>query len=114
MKTNHTYNMFLDDLRDPPIVAGRPWIIVRSFAEATAYVEQHGMPTFISFDHDLGEEAPTGYDFAKWLVNRHLDGITCMPDEFQDQVHSANPPGAANIRGLLDRFLHFLAEDSLG
>ena len=54
--------LFLDDVRDPP--AGDESVIVRSFAEAVEYVERHGIPAFISFDHDLGENVPTGHDFA--------------------------------------------------
>ena len=95
--------LFLDDLRDAP--SGDPWVTVRSFADAVAYIEQQGIPAFISFDHDLGEDVPTGYDFAKWLVECHLDGTHLFPTTFSYAVHSANPPGAANIRGLLDGFL---------
>lgn len=108
-KPARNYRMFLDDERKPPIKRGEVWIVVRSTAEAVAYVERHGMPAFISFDHDLGENVPTGFDFAKWLVNRHLDEIEAFPSSFKYEVHSANPPGAANIRGLLENFLQFIA-----
>ena len=98
------YAMFLDDVRDSP---DETWIVMRSFAEAAAYVECHGMPQFISFDHDLGDNVPSGCDFAHWLIDRHLDKIEYFPDNFTYQVHSANPPGADNIRGLLDSFERF-------
>lgn len=94
--------LFLDDVRDPP---DGEWVTVRSFADAVAHVEQHGIPAYIAFDHDLGENVPTGYDFAKWLVECHLDGKHLFPETFEYAVHSANPPGAANIIGLLDGFL---------
>ena len=94
--------LFLDDVRDPP---PGEWVTVRSFAAAVEYVERHGIPAFISFDHDLGENVPTGHDFAKWLVECHLDGKHRFPKTFSYAVHSANPPGAANITGLLDGFL---------
>jgi hypothetical protein len=100
------YRLFLDDLRDPP---DGTWVVARSVAEATSWVRQHGMPGLISFDHDLGPEAPTGHDFAKWLVDCHLDGTHLLPADFAYTVHSANPPGALNISGLLDRFLRHLA-----
>ncbi len=107
------YWMFLDDLRKPPKVKDIRWVIVRSFDEAVAYIEKNGMPRKISFDHDLGDNVPTGFDFAKWIVNRHLDGTDLLPDSFGYTVHSANPPGAANIKGLLDNFLAFLDMENI-
>ena len=47
----------------------------------------------ISFDHDLGENQPDGYEIVKWLAKYHLDR---WPKEIA--VHSANPVGAENIR----------------
>ena len=31
-------------------------------------IEQYGLPTEMSLDHDLGDEL-TGYDCVKWLIN---------------------------------------------
>lgn len=95
------YRLFLDDIRYPP---GQGWEIVRSFEEACTFVLEKGIPSHISFDHDLGLEE-TGYDFAKWLVNSHLDAIISIPDNFTFKVHSANPVGAENIQRLMDNFL---------
>jgi hypothetical protein len=83
--------LFLDDIRDPP---DSSWDIVRSFDEFVGYIETYGMADEISFDHDLGDNVPSGMDCAKWLVEteRPLARFT---------VHSANPPGRANIEGLL-------------
>lgn len=59
-----------------------------------------GLVTFISFDHDLGEEKNgTGYDVAKWIEaqaykHTHFE----VPDW---QVHSANPVGARNINAAM-------------
>ena len=58
------------------------------------------MPQHIAFDHDLGTEK-TGMDFAKWLVESLLDGDLQLPDGFTFSVHSDNPNGADNIRGLM-------------
>lgn len=95
-------HLYLDDERTPK--TDQDWIIVRSFAEAVAYVAENGIPEYISFDHDLGLEE-SGYDFAKWLVEQELDGHHMFPDEFEYNVHSANPIGAANIVGILDSYL---------
>lgn len=102
-----SYKLFLDDVRNPSWVHnGNPddWIVCRSMEQAVNVVNNLGWPSMISFDHDLGYQVPTGMDFAKWLVNLDLDGF-CMPDDFQFHVHSANPTGAANIKGLLDNYM---------
>lgn len=97
------YRLFLDDIRDPPRDGGE-WVIARSFEEAVAIVTEHGYPTFISFDHDLGDNVPTGKDFANWLVELDL-AEGSMPDDFGFYVHSANPTGAENIRGHLEQYV---------
>ena len=43
-------------------------------------------------------ETKSGYDCAKWLVDYCLDNGITIPNF---GVHSANPVGAENIRGLL-------------
>jgi hypothetical protein len=102
-----TYRLFLDDVRE--LAAVHPgedtadWQVCRSFDEATAAVAR-GWPVHVSFDHDLGENLPTGMDFARFLVE--LDLLTGqMPADFTFSVHSANPPGRDNIQGLLDNYL---------
>ena len=111
--------LFLDDTRNPPDFT---WDVVRSFPQFVAYINLHGVPDVISFDHDLGDEhynvwedtpqviihsdkeieyhygkfaEKTGYDCAKWLIeNKHLPH-TCI-------VHSMNPVGKKNIEFLLE------------
>lgn len=73
--------------------------------EAIEIIDKRGCPNHISFDHDLGMEERTGYDFADWLVDKDLDNPGFLPSDFTYNVHSANPVGAANIRGLLSRYL---------
>lgn len=89
------YKLFIDDVREPP---SDEWIVVRSSAEALSYVENHGWPSFISFDHDLGGEDTTMI-FLKYLVYKHWDGTTLPPDYV---VHSANPVGAKNIVSFME------------
>lgn len=97
------YKLYLDDLRTP---RSSGWIVVRSFDEFVATIEQLGVPVEISFDHDLGWdeehhcEQKSGYDCAKWLVEQEL----LVP---RINVHSANPVGAANIRALLENYARF-------
>lgn len=107
--------LFLDDLRNPEEVTwvvlpqGVDWVIVRSYNDAIRWVEIHGWPVFVAFDHDLGEfsatgEEKTGYDFAHWLVNYALDG-NLMPANFNFVVHSMNHVGGKRITYLLNSYI---------
>jgi hypothetical protein len=95
------YKLYLDDLRKP---RGKGWVVVRSYDEAVAYVEENGFPQAVSLDHDLGAGTKTGMDFARYLVEKDLDSNS-MPDNFEYNIHSANPVGRANIDGLLLRYI---------
>lgn len=108
-------NLFLDDIRNPidalafiggrgidPAIYDNEWIVVRNYLAFVSWITKNGLPELISFDHDLGEsDAPTGMDCAKWLVNYCLDNNCKLP---RWAVHSANPAGYDNIKGL---FLNF-------
>jgi hypothetical protein len=98
-------SLFLDDLREAP--RSRNWsCVARNVREAQLYCETHGVPEYLSFDHDLGSDEPTGYDFAKALVETDLDqNGNFIPRDFQFHVHSANPVGRVNIQSLLDSYL---------
>ena len=99
--------LYLDDIRTPK---DDDFIIVRSFQEAVKFVQQNGIPNYISSDHDLGCDEfnniyPSGYDFAKWLIEMDLDNLYKFPKDFKFNVHSANPIGKANIEGILNNYL---------
>lgn len=95
------YKLYLDDLRMPKTLG--PWVIARSFDEAVGVVKERGFPIYCSFDHDLGEEK-TGYDFAKWLVEYELDEHDWFHDDFDFNVHSANPVGERAIIQYLNNY----------
>ena len=96
--------LFLDDERHPPS-DGYRWIVVRNFDQAKRFVEEHGMPSHASFDHDLGD-GPSGYDFIKWLVEFDMENSNlAIPIDFTFRVHSQNPIGAANIKCYLSNYL---------
>ena len=101
------YKMFIDDERFPP-KDGEDWKIARNLKEVQNLVLTQGMPSFISFDHDLGEDEPTGYDVTKWLIEKELDGEITFPSGFSFYVHSQNPIGKVNIEGLLNRYLEVI------
>lgn len=56
----------------------------------------------ISIIHLVGNiNGYTGYDTAKWLVEKWLDGEN---NKMLVTVHSANPIGAANIMGYINNY----------
>ncbi len=128
--------LFLDDIRIPKDAIGlvpsnfnqfyfeNNWNIVRNYTQFCRWIEENGIPDFISFDHDLADDhyndlfsdenwkkndsdiilkydeykEKTGYECAKWLVDYCLENGTKLPDY---QVHSANPVGKKNIESYL-------------
>lgn len=114
------YNLFLDDqCSDYSLNTGKPvrdaesidpsrkYVLIDQYSKAIEYINQYGCPVFISFDHDLGENEPTGFDFAKELIERDLDNPGWIPTNFNFKVHSANPIGKLKIESLLNNYLNF-------
>ena len=124
--------LWLDDIRNPHIgdwlMAYAPQfaygegevVWVKNFDDFVSHIKFKGIPDMVSFDHDLGEdvarekvrmgtskrqarkqkkETKSGFDCAKWLVDYCIDNKIQIP---HFGVHSANPVGAENIRGLLN------------
>jgi len=62
-----TYSLFLDDERFPPN-DGKNWEIARNFDDVLKLISTFGAPSYISFDHDLGEDEINGHEIVKkWL-----------------------------------------------
>ncbi len=99
MKNNE--RLYIDDLRTPKT---NDWIIKRSSQAAIEYMAFKGCPSYISFDHDLGGD-DTAMKVVKWMVETDLDNPGFIPLVFKFNVHSANPVGAANIKGYLNAYL---------
>lgn len=111
--------LFLDDVRMPEDVVwvklpDIEWIIVRSYNQFVNEIQVHGIPSFISMDHDLGLEdyidpqeieedmiftERNGYDCAKWLIAYCLEHKRKLPEYV---VHSMNCVGKANITNYLE------------
>lgn len=124
------YKMYLDDVRMPP---DGTWVVCRSMAAAQEYISAYGYPRFISFDHDLGmkltrqgsnlivlaeeEEAPSGYDFVKWLCAQDQEEPWMGKLKFDWNIHSANPVGARAMHQYLvwycDRFVRLIEDEHL-
>ena len=88
-----TWKLFIDDEREPPR-DGSLWTVARNMDEVKSLVTVgSGFPSFISFDHDLGHDQPTGYDIVKYLVDLDLSDSIHIPKKFDFYVHSHNPIG---------------------
>ena len=125
--------LWLDDLRNPfldiegrvPKVDGTiEWVL--NYEQFVQWIEKFGLPDVISFDHDLADEhytppqywhdykvskeyqesqnyqEKTGMDCAKWLVEYCMDNREKLPTFY---IHSANPVGADNIKGILENYI---------
>lgn len=101
------YSLFIDDERDPPGNDGRVWVVARDWEDVMMAFRIHGMPGYVSFDHDLGLDTHTGYDIAKFMVELDMnnDENFAIPQEFGFYVHSQNPVGRDNIQKYLDNYL---------
>lgn len=101
--------MFIDDIRNPENVfplafADRFDYVCRSSKDAIRIIKRHKqIPNFISFDHDLG-----GDDIAMKVVDFIIENVLSkkykLPDNFEFNVHSANPIGKMNIETKLNNF----------
>jgi hypothetical protein len=81
------------------------WKIARNFAEAANLIDQFGLPSFVSFDHDLAD-GKDGISVAHLIVNTDLDAEgKALPEQFDFEVHSGNRVGRENIRSLLEGYL---------
>ena len=123
------YKLFLDDNRDVHWIypeghelnSGK-WRVARNYNEFVKIILFHGLPKFVSFDHDLSECAvkeclraidkndeynynrvfeKTGLDCAKYLIEYCQKNSLTLPEY---KVHSANPLGTENIKAILKRF----------
>lgn len=108
-----SYQLFLDDIRTVAMVypqtAESDFVIVRDHAAFKETILKHGLPSFISFDNDLGldenlELAPDGYACAKWLVYESELDLR----ELRFYVHSANPVAKVQIESLLNNYIRHL------
>ena len=100
--------IFLDDERNPNDWKNydNSWIVVKSCDEfkKTVLDAFHNVEEIevISFDNDLGENEPEGYDCAKWLINYILDEEKSPPQYIY--IHSMNPAGSDNIKKIFENF----------
>ena len=101
------YTLFLDDIRNPTWdlrADGQEIIVCRTCAEAEKVVLSYGLPHTISFDHDLGKNQPVAMAFLWWLIDADLEQQYDLKQIQRIIIHSQNPVGAENLRGLWDGY----------
>lgn len=131
------YHLFLDDSRQPkdvkwlelPLVK---WEVVKNFVEFVSTIKLRGIPTTVSFDHDLADEhyaeytvahdplligerriryenfkEKTGYDCAKWLAEYCVQFNKPIPLYY---IHTLNPIGRQNIFSVMENARKVLTE----
>lgn len=96
-------------------------IWVKDHYEFVDYIKANGLPTAISFDHDLSDEhyrifcskeaweeyhlysdhVPTGYDSAKFLIDYCFEKQLKLPIYY---AHTQNPAGRVNILSTLNNY----------
>ena len=105
-----TWTLFLDDERAPTLDLGTEVLIARDCDEARKFVTEMGVPSVISFDHDLGK-SELAMTFMWWLVDESLDNRLDLMKVTRVIVHSMNPTGARNIAGLWDGYAKDLGSE---
>jgi hypothetical protein len=104
------WTLFLDDERLPTYDLWQDVLIARSCDGARKLVSDLGVPSVISFDHDLGTPE-TGLSFLWWLIDENLDDRLDLSTITRVIVHSMNPTGAQNIAGLWNGYAKEIHSD---
>lgn len=118
--------VWIDDIRDPYEPIWQNWIKknfgtnnfditwIKSYKEFVKFVDKNGLPSNVSFDHDLGDiEDPnnekTGYDCAKYIVDYCMDNDRDIPNY---RIQSDNGPGRENIDKYLQNYHKFYIKNT--
>ena len=113
--------IWIDDIRDPQEPTWQNWIKknfgtndfditwVKSYKEFVDFVDKNGLPSNVSFDHDLGnvedpDNEKTGYDCAKYIVDYCMNNDRDIPNY---RIQSDNGPGRENIDKYLQNYNKF-------
>lgn len=115
------YFLFIDDTRFPSDVYSNtefePWVVARNFEDVKNFILELGFPTRISFDTDLGENEPSGFDIAKCLCELDLDDSNHLShlsfsSEFTFAAHSNNFEANKNIENYLSNYIRIRDNDT--
>lgn len=122
------YALYLDDCRNPLCqIENLPWVIARNYDEFKQALLNHGLPDFVSLDHDLYKEhmlayfhmiqnglnkidystfeEKTGLDCCEYLINYILT-VEEYP-RFPINLHTHNKFGLLMMYDLLRKELQY-------
>ena len=87
-----------DDLRTPPSRLNWHWAKTSDWTIRLLEARQraHSVPSYMSLDHDLGGDDTTR-PIVLWMCENNF-----WPSKVV--VHSANPPGAYWLEGMIERY----------
>jgi hypothetical protein len=100
----HAMKLWLDDVRTPP---GLDWVWVRTSLEAIKALRA-GPFEVISLDHDLGEDAGTGYEVLQYIEAEVARNPEYEPPE-EIIVHTANNVARARMLQAVASIQRFLS-----
>lgn len=92
--------LYLDDRRVPTttIPGYEPWVVVKNYDEFVEYIMINGIPDFVSFDHDLGDEhyldyqtqvSTMGWQSPDYEAYKEKTGVSCaifLCNHIQDEL----------------------------
>jgi hypothetical protein len=82
--------IWLDDKRPIPEKSELQYVSAANPREFIDLIEDHGIPSFISFDWNLGPDWDTGEAVMKWLIESDQLGEHVFPEDFQFDTHSSD------------------------
>ncbi|HRQ71037.1 MAG TPA: hypothetical protein PLW78_12115 [bacterium] len=108
------YKLYLDDIRHPRHTPeyrdfDRSFFldikIARTYDEAVNIMNEHGIPSVLMLDYDLGADIHLGIDVVNHFISLVKENPSALDPEFIYFVHSNSKAGAALMRETLDNFL---------
>lgn len=94
--------IWLDDqINDPACPARHTPVGFVGYSSALDAIKaiNKGIVTYISFDHDLGDNKFSGYIVARFIEKNAFFGKI---NKIEYDIHSANPVGAMNIKKAME------------
>jgi len=97
--------IWLDDERPVPERSGLQYVAAANPREFISLIEEHGVPSFISFDWYLGPDWDNGEAVVKWLIESDRLGEHVIPEDFMFDVHSSDNSKNRAMHALLSDYL---------
>lgn len=97
--------IWLDDERPIPERSGMQYVLATNPREFINLIEDHGIPSFISFDWHLGSDWDNGEAVIKWLIESDQLGEHVFPEDFLFDVHSSDHTKNRAMNLLLSDYL---------